>query len=34
MTVTTEKPVGTAIRPFEINIPEADLTDMVRRIKR
>ena len=32
MTVTTEKPVGADIRPFRVNVPEAELIDMRRRI--
>src|SRR5829696_2462506 len=33
MTDTTEKPVGADIRPFQVNVPEAELADMRRRIK-
>ena len=32
MTVTTEKPVGTDIRPFRVHVPEADLEDLRARI--
>src|SRR4051812_35167536 len=32
MTVTTAKPVGTDIRPFRVNVPEADLEDLRARI--
>jgi pimeloyl-ACP methyl ester carboxylesterase len=32
MTVTTEKPVGTAIRPFRVDVPQADIDDMRARI--
>src|SRR4030095_15267984 len=32
MTVTTEKPVGANIRPIQVNFPEAELTDLRRRI--
>ena len=33
MTVTTEKPVGADLRPFHVNVPEADLVDLRRRIE-
>jgi pimeloyl-ACP methyl ester carboxylesterase len=32
MTVTTEKSVGTAISPFRVNVPQADLDDLRARI--
>jgi pimeloyl-ACP methyl ester carboxylesterase len=32
VTVTTEKPVGTAIRPFRVDVPEAELEDLRARI--
>jgi hypothetical protein len=33
MTGTTEKPVGADIRPFHVNVPEAELMELRRRIE-
>jgi pimeloyl-ACP methyl ester carboxylesterase len=33
MTVTTERPVGADIRPFHVNVPEAELTELRRLIE-